>query len=314
MIRLSSRAENENWGSDRALTIGGSEIGTVVGVNKFQSEFSLYQKKRKMLETGKAEQIDSPFLRYGSAAEAFIAEEFIRQSGQEMLPNAEGVSWGFDDVCVCTPDGWLMNKNQTTGIWEAKTSASPAVAKMLNDGDIPLTNYSQLVWNMGCTGLPTSTITYLSMGNPNLKSLHLDAEPATFADLVAAAHAFIDDVKAGRPPAPRSDDLKDSLLEVWKPEVSKDVSELPKRQQDLIAEYVKLADVVSRYKAGHKAELKEPEERLADLKAKLVGWNLNAIKLESNLVLSVKKVHRKEFMNKATSYFQVSIKNPNAVS
>ena len=72
---------NQNFTQDRTKYIGGSDIGAILGLSKFRSALDVWMEK-----TGKeVKALDSLPLRFGSFAEAFVASEYARHTGFELI-------------------------------------------------------------------------------------------------------------------------------------------------------------------------------------------------------------------------------------
>jgi predicted phage-related endonuclease len=72
---------NQDFTQDRTKYIGGSDIGAILGLSKFRSALDVWMEK-----TGKeVKALDSLPLRFGSFAEAFVASEYTRHTGLELI-------------------------------------------------------------------------------------------------------------------------------------------------------------------------------------------------------------------------------------
>ena len=83
---------NQDFSPDRTKYIGGSDIGAILGLSRFRSPLEVWMEK-----TGKAvKQLDSLPLRFGSFAEEFVASEYSRSTGFELVHDECGQSLALD--------------------------------------------------------------------------------------------------------------------------------------------------------------------------------------------------------------------------
>ena len=72
---------NQDFALLRAKSLGGSDIGAVLGLSKYRSAVDVWMEK-----TGKEVGTrDSLPLRFGQFAESFVASEYARSTGFELL-------------------------------------------------------------------------------------------------------------------------------------------------------------------------------------------------------------------------------------
>ena len=62
------------WHEARASVIGGSEVGSIMGVNSFESRYVLWYRKAGYL--GKTEEVANPLFEWGHRLEPVVAEKF----------------------------------------------------------------------------------------------------------------------------------------------------------------------------------------------------------------------------------------------
>ena len=72
---------NQDFSVDRSKYIGGSDIGAILGLSRFRSPLEVWMEK-----TGKeVKKLDSLPLRFGSFAEEFVASEYSRATGFDLI-------------------------------------------------------------------------------------------------------------------------------------------------------------------------------------------------------------------------------------
>lgn len=111
---------SDEWHAARATGIGGSEVGTICGLNKWESAFTLWAKK-----TGKIAQSFEPneAMEWGTRLEPVILEKFA-DSHPELLTLTNVGTWTHSERGwqIANPDGIYMSENLVQGIIEVKTA------------------------------------------------------------------------------------------------------------------------------------------------------------------------------------------------
>lgn len=121
----------------RQLGIGGSDIGVIVGVNKYKTPIELWLEK-----TGQAKpQIENPKMHWGNVLEDVIAQEYARQTGLEVLDGVnlvDGIRRGNTDRMVPS----------ARKILEIKTAGHFAASEWGEEGtdEIPDSYLVQVAW------------------------------------------------------------------------------------------------------------------------------------------------------------------------
>lgn len=112
-----------DWLKARSYGIGASDAGTILGVNKWKTNYELWLEKTGQKE---AEDIgEKPYVKYGHDAEPFIRGLFALDhpdltvtydSPFKIIRNDE------HPFIFCTPDGEIVDSKGRRGGFEAKTS------------------------------------------------------------------------------------------------------------------------------------------------------------------------------------------------
>ena len=111
------------WHAVRAEGVGGSEVGTICGLNKWESAFTLWAKKSGKI----SDQIpQSEPMEWGSRLESVILDKFV-ESHPELEVWGEAGSWRneYDSWAHANPDGIYRREDGSYGIIEIKTAAYP---------------------------------------------------------------------------------------------------------------------------------------------------------------------------------------------
>ena len=145
-IELHFNNETE-WHKIRSNKLGGSDIGTLLGFNKYKTAYELWQEK-----TGKVQPQDisnNPAIIRGKAAERHLIGLFAANNPNLIVEEGNRFTYQSKErnYAIANIDG-LINKDT---ILEIKT----ATIRSWEDwkDQIPMTYYCQVMWYMYVTGL-----------------------------------------------------------------------------------------------------------------------------------------------------------------
>ena len=150
---------NQDFTWDRSKFIGGSDIGAILGLSKFRTPLQVWQEKVGQ----EIARQDSLPLRFGSFAEEFVAQEYTRSTGIEVVTHIEPFIHpqypflsGHIDRFVLRPDLPLFNsdgKLQTTTLLECKTANPFSKDEWGEAGsdEVPMSYLVQCAWYMMLT-------------------------------------------------------------------------------------------------------------------------------------------------------------------
>jgi len=198
------------WLDARKDGIGGSEITAVLGLDPYQTPYSLWERK-----TGRRPSSpDNKFTRAGNYLESAVAQMFSDETGLEVYePKGKRFKHPEYGFLLGTPDRFVSLKNGD-GVLEIKTTQKRGIDR----GNLPLNWYFQVQWYMGITGRKTGYIAWLCSGI-DFDFIQVEFEPSIFSDMVEQAIAFWQNhVLTDVPPPPiRREDIMKIIGEV-KPE------------------------------------------------------------------------------------------------
>ena len=144
---------NQDFSLDRSKYLGGSDIGAILGLSRFRSPLQVWMEK-----TGKeVKKLDSLPLRFGSFAESFVASEYSRSTGFDLI---------HDESIYVHPEYSFMSAHIDRFVLE-NDSPSPSrileckTANPFSAGDwgevgsdqVPLTYLCQCIWYMAITNI-----------------------------------------------------------------------------------------------------------------------------------------------------------------
>ena len=175
------------WLALRESGIGGSEVGTICGLNKWESPFTLWAKKTGQIPR---EIPDNEAMEWGRRLESVILDKFSDEHPELTLIRDVG-TWHHKDRPwqIANPDALFMDQDGNLGIVEVKTAQ---YEDDWSDGP-PLSYQAQVQWYMHTFGLDLAHVIVLFHGN-RYREFQLPANPfeqevnleivETFRDLV----------------------------------------------------------------------------------------------------------------------------------
>lgn len=109
------------WHLKRKLGIGGSEVGSILGANKYQSRHQLWERKMGIAE---------PFpgnlaTKIGHLLEATVADEYAARTGNKVEVDETHYQSETDPWLVGNIDRKITFKDGSTGVLECKTATMP---------------------------------------------------------------------------------------------------------------------------------------------------------------------------------------------
>lgn len=223
MITKVPITSREQWLEERKKTVGGSEIGAILGLNPWQSAYSLWAER-----TGKIPAFEENLrTKVGTYLEDLVAKLFEEESGYKVQRTNFIYRNDMYPALHATPDRLLVGRK--AGL-ECKTT-SAFNAKKFRGTDFPGQYYAQAVQYMAVTQLPEWFIAVL-VGNHEFHIYHLTrikdqpktdfCEVSLYIDeaeintLAAAAEEWLQHVQDGTPPnIDGSEASREALMEIY---------------------------------------------------------------------------------------------------
>lgn len=207
MIQTLKFNDHQEWLQARREGIGSSEVGTILGLNKFETPYQLWRRKRG---------IDPPeeenfFMKAGHYLEDAVSRFFADETGVEIIKASAGEYIVVNDekpFLRVSPDRtyWLPNMVRNAankGIVECKTTQLP-----ISEDDIPMSWFTQLQYQLGVTGMKQGAIAWLTQGR-EFGYVTYDFDPDYFQFIVGKAEDFWKECIVGgaEPPAISAEDV-----------------------------------------------------------------------------------------------------------
>ena len=174
---------NQDFSVDRSKYIGGSDIGAILGLSRFRSPLEVWMEK-----TGKEiKKLDSLPLRFGSFAEEFVASEYSRSTGFELIN---------DESIYIHPEHSFMSAHMDRFVLEggaaSSTSSSTSTptrilecktANPFGSGDwgevgsdeVPMSYLCQCIWYMAITNINRVDLAVL-FGNSDFRIYEINRD------------------------------------------------------------------------------------------------------------------------------------------
>lgn len=152
--------ENEEWLEWRKKGIGGSDVATICGLNKYKSALELWMEKRGYKEHDEA----GEFAYWGRTLENIVRDEFIKRSGLQVETINLMLRHTEYEFMLANVDGIVTDQEGKKCIFEAKI-ASAYKAEQWKDDEIPEGYMLQIQHYMAVTGYERACIAVLIGGN-----------------------------------------------------------------------------------------------------------------------------------------------------
>lgn len=193
-------SNREQWHEVRSRGIGGSEITGVLGLNPYETPYSLWEKK-----TGRVQRFDgNKFTVAGNYLEPVVAQMFADQ-GFELYGGGDNhYTHPEHTFCIGTPDRFVKGR-EGDAVLEIKTTQ-----KAVDKSDIPVGWYFQNIWYQGITGKRRGFIAWLSRG-VDFDWVEVDFNEEIFTEMVEQAANFWNNyvlADVAPPPLKKEDILK----------------------------------------------------------------------------------------------------------
>lgn len=243
--------ERLEWLRERQKGIGGSDVGAILGLNKYKTAFEVYlEKTEPILNIG--EQSESAY--WGDQFEEVVAKEFEKRTGKKVRRDRRHFQNKKYPFMIANIDRRVVGENS---ILECKT-ANQYLAKEWEEEEVPASYLVQVQHYLAVTGATKGYIAVLIGGQKFIwKEVERDDELIEY--IIEAEKEFWKMVQEKIPPALDGS----SAAEKWVNEKYKKVNEgeviqLDSSWKDLLKKRVELKE----YKDSVDKEIKEIDNQL----------------------------------------------------
>lgn len=181
-------ATHQEWLEQRKLGIGSSEVGTILGVNPWETPYQLWRRK-----TGRDPQIEeNDAMRWGHYLEDAIAQAFQDETGKQVIKASAGDWLAVDkerDFLRVSPDRtyWIDSSRRADnkGILECKSTSLK-----IDEDTVPQHWFCQLMYQLGVMGLPEGHLAWFITTNRTFGCMHIQFDSDFYAFMVDALDRF----------------------------------------------------------------------------------------------------------------------------
>lgn len=201
---------DEKWLDMRQFSIGGSDAGTIVGLNKYESPYSLYFKKLGLIP--KEDLSDRIPIIVGNYNEQLVADLFEKNTGKKVRKHNYMMYHPEYTFMSANVDRVLIGEN---AILECKT-ASEYVKDQWKNGEVPGSYMAQCYHYMAVTGAERVYIAVL-IGNSDFKFVTIDRDEEIIQGLIESEREYWENhiLKRVEPKTDGSDATKEALSQRW---------------------------------------------------------------------------------------------------
>ena len=180
---------NQDFSADRSKYIGGSDIGAILGLSRFRSPLEVWMEK-----TGKeTKRPDSLPLRFGAFAESFVASEYARSTGFELIHDESIYIHPQHSFMSAHIDRFVLEDGSPspTRILECKT-ANPFSSGdwgEVGSDEVPMSYLCQCIWYMAITNINKVDLAVL-FGNSDFRIYEITRDLELETVILQKATAF----------------------------------------------------------------------------------------------------------------------------
>lgn len=149
---------HEEWLKARQTGIGGSDAGTILGVNKWKSKTQLFFEK---VNPELKQEVDNEFIYWGNVLEDVVAKEFENRTGKKVRKNNKMLRHPEHSFMLANLDRVIIGEK---ALLECKTTSQYNLDQWKGD-EIPATYLCQVQHYMAVTGYEKAYIAVLCGGN-----------------------------------------------------------------------------------------------------------------------------------------------------
>jgi putative phage-type endonuclease len=253
--------------------IGGSDIGTIMGVNQWKSPYTLWAEKTGLIEVEDISDKDAVW--FGVMEEDIIAKRFMMKT--ELKVKKSNYAYGCKEYPYLRGH---VDRIAAKGKWglEIKTTSSWNKTKY-DEGEIPESHYWQCMFYMFLTGWDTW---YLATKRDNRFYItKISRDDEAIERMIDACEDFWNHVQSGEPvEIDGSDSTQETLEQMYPEEHQGETVNLDSQEESLIA-LLELAtheknmkELKTKYQNEIKAVLGEAEK--GETGQFIVSWKANA--------------------------------------
>lgn len=194
----------EKWLKERKTYIGGSDLGSILGINNFRTELDVYFEKTS---EGITEDATSEAAYWGTVLEDVVAGEYAKRTGFKIEKPTGLIRHSEYPFIACNLDCWVIDNEGNSHILECKTANQMKVTCWGEEGtnQIPESYLYQVAYYTAITGANRADIAVL-IGGQDFRIYRYDKDEFMESKLIRVAKKFWNNhVLTGVPPKPKND-------------------------------------------------------------------------------------------------------------
>ena len=267
------------WLKERQRGIGGSDVGAILGVNKWKTPFEVYLEKTEEITEVKE---TSEAAYWGTELEELVAKEFSKRTGKKVRRDSRHLVHPKYPFMVANIDRRVVGEN---AILECKT-ANQFLAKEWKDDEIPASYILQCQHYMSVTGAEKCYIACL-IGGQRFIYKEIPRDNELIEMIIAAEKEFWEEHVMKRiPPALDGSSAAEKYLkERYSNPTPYSEINLKSECKDMINEYLQLKENIKALETRLKEIENNIKNELADNEKGYVGnYEVNWMPVTSSRV------------------------------
>jgi len=238
-VSLTGMSRKE-WVERRVNSIGGSEIGAIMGFNKYKTPLQLYNEKLRITPYVDISEKDAVY--WGNVLEPIVANEFAKQTGKGIAALDKIIMHPRYRYMTANIDRDVLNED--AGL-ECKTASAYTAADWAGE-EIPESYILQCQWYMSVTGASNWFIACLIGGQKFVwKPVERDEEIIKLMEN-AAIDFWENHIQKRIPPVASAGDSRDFMVKY------QDAVDLPEAADTMISELLAIKDDLDRQEENKK--------------------------------------------------------------
>ena len=193
--RLVHSDDREKWLELRAEGVGASDSATIMGMDPYESEYTLFQERTGAIP--RAADTDNRYMEWGRRLEPLIAAAYQEDTGREVFRNGWLCRSKVYPWLMATPDYDQVDHKHGAGLLECKNTGANHAHEW--DENIPPHHQCQLQHQLLVVGVTWGTVACLIGGNDDRYG-NLAAHPRFQQALARRTDRFIKMLRGELPP------------------------------------------------------------------------------------------------------------------
>jgi len=181
------------WHQLRSQGIGGSQVGTIAGLNKWESPYTAWAKYTGKIDS---EIADSPAMEWGRRLENVVMEKFQDEHPELEVWDYVGTWQNVErPYQIANPDGIAMDEHGNLSVIEIKTARFPDDW----DAGVPLYYLTQVQWYLSCLDIQRAYVAVL-IGGSDYREFEIEADHFQQQADIALVEQFLAAVENDKAP------------------------------------------------------------------------------------------------------------------